>query len=238
MPSATLNCPSCGAAISSDSTRCEHCGSRLATVACPSCFGLAFVGSKFCPHCGKELVVPQELEAGLHCPRCRTATLQQVTLKDTNLLECQNCFGLWLPIATFEHICNGQEQQAAVLAMNLPRPPQSSIGSARAYLPCPECGNLMNRKDFAHRSGIIFDVCLRHGVWFDRDELRHIIEFIRDGGLDRARAIEKEQLHDEVRTLEGLETRISPTSVFNDVHEGELANALTVAAGWLSRFRK
>src|SRR5881628_74928 len=52
MEAATLNCPMCGAAASSEATRCEHCGARLATVACPSCFGMIFVGSKFCPHCG------------------------------------------------------------------------------------------------------------------------------------------------------------------------------------------
>ena len=33
MAAQSLNCPNCGAAASSEATRCEHCNSRLATVA-------------------------------------------------------------------------------------------------------------------------------------------------------------------------------------------------------------
>jgi len=32
------------------------------------------------------------------------------------------------------------------------------------------------------------DVCREHGTWFDKDELRRIVEFIRAGGLEQARA--------------------------------------------------
>src|SRR5438270_5225233 len=56
MEAQTLNCPNCGAAISSDSPQCQYCESKLATVACPSCFGMMFLGSKHCPHCGAAAV--------------------------------------------------------------------------------------------------------------------------------------------------------------------------------------
>src|SRR5258708_14828291 len=52
MPAEIFRCPACGAAASSDSTRCEYCRAALATVACPACFGMMFVGAKFCSHCG------------------------------------------------------------------------------------------------------------------------------------------------------------------------------------------
>jgi hypothetical protein len=39
-------------------------------------------------------------------------------------------------------------------------------------------------------------------VWFDRDALRHIIEFIRVGGLDRAREFQKEEFERARRSLE------------------------------------
>jgi hypothetical protein len=51
----------------------------------------------------------------------------------------------------------------------------------------------MNRLNFAHTSGVIVDVCTRHGTWFDADELRRVLEFITAGGLEAARARELRQ---------------------------------------------
>ena len=45
------------------------------------------------------------------------------------------------------------------------------------------------------------DVCKGHGSWFDRDELRRIVEFIRSGGLEASRAREKSELQEERRRL-------------------------------------
>ncbi len=51
-----LNCPNCGAAVSSDSAQCQFCTSRLKMMACPSCLGLMFSDSKHCPSCGEKAV--------------------------------------------------------------------------------------------------------------------------------------------------------------------------------------
>jgi Zn-finger nucleic acid-binding protein len=45
----------------------------------------------------------------------------------------------------------------------------------------------MNRKNFGDESGIVVDVCARHGVWFDTGELPKILAFTRAGGLERAK---------------------------------------------------
>src|SRR5205823_6721017 len=72
MQAQTLNCPNCGAAISSDSPQCQYCESKLATVACPSCFGMMFIGSKYCPHCGAAPIQPTAAQLSvLKCPRCK-----------------------------------------------------------------------------------------------------------------------------------------------------------------------
>ena len=69
----------------------------------------------------------------------------------------------------------------------------------------------MNRMNFARHSGVIVDVCKRHGTWFDRDELRQIVEFIRAGGIDAARdqeraelAIEQQRLKERERALASM----------------------------------
>ena len=40
----------------------------------------------------------------------------------------------------------------------------------------------MQRKNFAKRSGVIVDVCGKHGVWLDADELEAVAGFIVQGG--------------------------------------------------------
>jgi Zn-finger nucleic acid-binding protein len=60
----------------------------------------------------------------------------------------------------------------------------------------------MTPTQFSRRSGIIIDICRAHGVWFDRDELRRIVDFIRAGGLARARDLDKEDLQRAKRDLD------------------------------------
>ncbi len=202
MKAETLNCPNCGAATSSDASRCQFCESRLATVACPSCFGMMFIGSKHCPRCGAAAAQREEVGGALHkCPRCRV-DMQSLRLGTTQVQECDRCQGLWLNVAAFESICTDREQQAVVLG-GASVAPASSMRSNQAikYVPCPQCGQLMNRINFARCSGVIVDVCKGHGTWFDRDELSGIVEFIRGGGLDVSRAKEKAAIEEERRRL-------------------------------------
>lgn len=203
----SLNCPMCGAAVSTDSPQCLYCNARLATVACPSCFGMMFIGSRHCPRCGAEAARTEEAAEGetakRSCPRCRIE-LGKVLVGATNLRECVRCGGLWVDLASFQKICADREQQSAVLgaAAHAPVRGQSlETGGRVQYVPCPVCGQLMNRVNFARCSGVVVDVCKGHGTWFDRDELQQIVEFIQRGGLEAARAKEKQQLSDEWQRL-------------------------------------
>ena len=81
MSTRTLNCYSCGAAVTSDAPNCDHCGARLASISCPSCFGMMFQGAKFCPHCGSPAVQWQSETTNWQCPSCRVPMLRG-TLRD------------------------------------------------------------------------------------------------------------------------------------------------------------
>jgi Zn-finger nucleic acid-binding protein len=59
----------------------------------------------------------------------------------------------------------------------------------------------MNRINFARCSGVVVDVCKHHGTWFDRDELSAIVEFIRGGGMNSARAKERIEIAEERERL-------------------------------------
>ena len=162
-----------------------------------------FKGNKHCPRCGAAAakVIAANLPAR-NCPRCRVE-MQPVVIGATALRECSRCAGLWLDVSSFERICADREQQAAVLGGASPAPTHSAgdMTSKVNYVPCPECSELMNRINFARHSGVIVDICKGHGIWFDRDELSRIVEFVRSGGLDAARSKEKAELEETRRQL-------------------------------------
>jgi Zn-finger nucleic acid-binding protein len=180
----------CGAPTASDATQCEHCGAHLAKGTCPSCFGLIFEGAKFCAHCGAP-VAPTRVESAESgkCPRCRNL-MNKVVIGTTKMQECPKCEGLWVDAATVEQLYAERDRQASVLQTGEPGTSSGVVEEKIQYLPCPVCSTLMNRVNFARYSNVIVDVCKAHGTWFDRDELRRTIEFIRAGGLDKAQARE------------------------------------------------
>ena len=207
----TLNCRTCGAAVSGDQSTCTYCGARVATVACPNCFGMMFAGSRHCPHCGSEASRgPVDDATGLTCPDCEVP-LAVVHLGNTPLSECGRCCGLWLDTQTFDRICTDSERQTAVLGKAVAQP--IDVNKQWRYLPCPRCRRLMQRVNFAGQSGVIIDICRDHGAWFEREELRKIVEFIRAGGMTEARQTQLERLERERRRLEAERAEAHNTPV-------------------------
>jgi Zn-finger nucleic acid-binding protein/RNA polymerase subunit RPABC4/transcription elongation factor Spt4 len=211
MEAGTLICPQCGAAVSQDSTRCEHCHAVLQTVACPHCMGMMFAGTKFCPHCGTRAVaVDRGANTARSCPRCNVP-LVDVQVASTPLEECTRCGGLWIDVSSFEFICSNAEARQAATGLLVPSP--AELDPNVRYLKCPQCANLMNRMNYASRSGIVINVCRAHGVWLDRNEMRQIVDFISAGGIDRARRVETEELQ---------EARRAETSSIDEFQSGVL----------------
>ena len=169
-------------------------------MACPHCMEMMFVGTEFCPHCGAaatEVVAGGDTE---HiCPRCHVG-LQKVQLGKVAACQCPHCGGMWADAKTFDMICSDAEAQTAATGLNLP-PPVAPDPHVK-YLQCPQCHSLMGRINYFNHSGIVLNVCRPHGLWLDRDQMGQIVEFIRSGGIDRSRAIEKEELDDARRRLE------------------------------------
>lgn len=210
MEAATLRCPGCGAAAGKDLDACSHCGARLATVACPSCFGRIFRGTAHCPHCGARAARADVADEGRDrlCPRC-AVRLDTVRVGHATVRECPRCSGLWLTPDTVTEVTTDAESQSAVL--RFAQPPADGGEPSVRYVPCPECGELMHRTNFQRISGVIIDQCRHHGAWFDRDELRRVVEFIRRGGLDVARGREMLRLEEERKRLVELRREYGAT---------------------------
>jgi Zn-finger nucleic acid-binding protein len=172
---------------------------------------MLFDGAAFCPQCGAARARGAVRDAApTACPACR-GPMHWVAVGDLDLLECQQCDGTWIEAAAFEQLCANRASQAAVLQQPAGRPAAPASAPPR-YRPCLRCGKLMNRMNFGRMSGALIDVCRGHGTFLDRGELHQVVRFIQDGGLDRARRAEVEELKEEQRRLRGLERERARTA--------------------------
>ena len=199
---------------------------------------MMFIGSKHCPHCG---AAPAEAKAAplsvLKCPRCKV-DMSSVQIGSQMMRECGRCAGLWVEVAAFENICADREQQAAVLGGASPAPSHELRSEPRIqYAPCAQCGQLMNRINFAKCSGVVVDVCKGHGTWFDRNELSAIVRFIRSGGLEVSRQKEKNEIEfqrQQLRMEEMTAANRASSDAFYHSDEDRLSGLS--AAGGLLKF--
>jgi Zn-finger nucleic acid-binding protein len=198
-------CPACGAPADPKAGACAYCKALLQPVRCPWCFEWTDAAAKGCSRCGSAAVPPEADAKPLSCPSCRGAgKLSTRALGGARLAGCMTCGGVWADVESFKRLCEDRATQTAYLGKgSVVEHPQKSDPTLQevVYRPCPICAELMNRFNFAGCSGVILDACKPHGVWFDAEELRRIVEFIRGGGFDVARKLERESLEDERRLL-------------------------------------
>ncbi len=196
-----VRCSSCGAPRESGAASCRFCAAdftlheRDLDTVCPRCFARVSDRARFCHHCGTMLTpeaVPGE-KTSLVCPGCEGHRhLESRMVAGVAVLECHGCAGLWLSNAAFSQLTHRALNRAeAVDSLLAPSP-----GTEPAKVPlqegpwryrrCPECGTLMNRRNYGPGSGVIIDVCREHGLWFDPEELPTILDWIRRGGQAQA----------------------------------------------------
>ena len=137
--------------------------------------------------------------SSLTCPRCKT-NLSTRTAGELSFGECGTCFGVWVDAPSFEKISADPDKHGADLSW----PDKGPTNWPVVYIPCAECGTVMNRINFWRVSGVVVDICQRHGIWFDRDELRQVMDFVRKGGLREARAIELAEHRSEMKELRAV----------------------------------
>ena len=165
-----------------------------------------FAEARHCHACGARRGRAERSRAGASCPGC-TASLHAVEVGTTSLLECDQCDGVWVDADVFERLSAEQSIQAAVLHHYPGR--ASPEPTVVRYRPCARCGRLMNRINFGRVSGVIVDVCKGHGTFLDPGELHRIVEFLRGGGLERARARQLEDLRQREQAVKRAETRLA-----------------------------
>lgn len=181
-------CPVCGAFARDRERSCRHCSTLLATLRCGHCFDLNFPDDLHCRGCGLEVgLAVATADSEQTCPDCK---LPLTTFKAGagQLQACERCGAQMVTHGLLRALL----EQREVLGAAVPSPGEAPRGNPLKdpvrYRPCPSCQLLMNRKNFGGASGIIVDVCVRHGTFFDAGELPRVLEFVRRGGLAQAQA--------------------------------------------------
>ena len=172
--------------------QCSHCSAPLHGMICHYCGARNDINLQEIHE--YTLSVPQSERI---CPVCHRA-LQTIDLhvNGTFFIErCSECFGLFFDRNELQslidiHIKNAHEVNYLKL-QELQQ--QSYIKDTIVYRDCPVCRAPMQRRNYQKSSGVIVDVCHQHGTWLDSGELKRIYEWVKLGGMHRARGIDKEQ---------------------------------------------
>jgi Zn-finger nucleic acid-binding protein len=170
---------------------CAYCGALIATVRCGGCYHMNVPEAVHCMGCGHALgLEPIPEDAELLCPDCQ-GRLSAFRGGAGVLHDCARCGGQLVEHALLRDLLEQREVDGSAA----PRPAarRGRVDTQVRYRPCPACGQLMNRKNFAGSSGVVVDMCKPHGIWLDRGELPRLLAFAASGGLTRARARQKEE---------------------------------------------
>jgi Zn-finger nucleic acid-binding protein len=189
----TFNCSVCGAPAHAGDFSCRYCGAGIATIRCSRCFQMNMAHAQHCSGCGAELgLIVESALQNRQCCDCHAA-LELIVEPAGSLLNCRKCGGQFVEHALLRGLLECLEQLGQAFPDGpYQRPPKASMERVH-YRPCPACQQPMNRKNFGGASGVIVDVCARHGTWFDAGELPQVLAFVQSGGLVRERAREQER---------------------------------------------
>ena len=108
------------------------------------------------------------------CPRCSTPLRGSGS---DGVLGCDGCGGTFVTHAGLAELCD----------TNATAPPFARAEATRAvnqaaYVACPQCHELMARRTFGGKSGLVVDICGLHGTWFDPTELAAALRVVAAGG--------------------------------------------------------
>lgn len=235
---AVVRCAECGAPRERGVEACSYCGASFTLherdmhTICPECMARVSDKARYCHRCATAIM--PEGDAGQDtdkaCPVCGDDAPPLVSRalgeQELSVLECGSCGGLWLGSRAFRILEDRAREKERDYALPGTEAGPSGGGSLKQqgpmYRPCVECGQLMARRNYARKSGVIIDVCRDHGMFFDAGELARILHWIREGGLSRTEALGRLDEREELRRQRVAEAtrRSAPEPYFGESRRG------------------
>lgn len=112
------------------------------------------------------------------CPRC------EIALKKVRLgLICRQCEGCWFNFQELDKALAASDE--ALIAYGLQPTLRGDVSSVSltATINCPVCDSKLQRFPYMVDSGVMVDVCSKHGMWLDDGELGAIRSYCRYAGV-------------------------------------------------------
>ncbi|HOJ15504.1 MAG TPA: zf-TFIIB domain-containing protein [Deltaproteobacteria bacterium] len=105
----------------------------------------------------------------MNCPAC-TSNLVTLELNGVEVDYCFTCQGIWLDNGELERLLSMAEGDEGMVSGLMP----AAVSEKRRR--CPVCRRVMEKVETKRQGGVLLDRCDRHGLWFDRLELRKVLE--------------------------------------------------------------
>jgi Zn-finger nucleic acid-binding protein len=187
------------------------------------CFALSPLDAEKCVRCGALLPAEALNAVPGTCPDCKSGFVARQA-GVAGFSECPRCGGLFLARASFDAVVKDAATRARARALD-DGPERAAPERGFHYRACPVCRKFMNRSNFGGGSGVIVDVCGRHGAFLDRGELTRIVDFVEKGGWEKIRKREILRMEEEAAALESRKRAASDGGF--GVTEGEEGQALS-----------
>jgi Zn-finger nucleic acid-binding protein len=106
------------------------------------------------------------------CANCKNPMIT-AELEDVEIDFCSGCGGIWLDAGELESLLSDEAHVRQVAALFSP-----AADCHEKPRKCPICRKRMDKVNVATGNDItLLDRCPVHGLWFDRGELKHALEY-------------------------------------------------------------
>jgi hypothetical protein len=106
------------------------------------------------------------------CPVCKESMIV-LELNEIEIDFCTGCRGIWLDAGELELMFDTEDQRQKLID-SLHEDPDNPEQKYK----CPICSRKMVKVHIVDKKEILIDKCKKeHGLWFDKGELKTVIEF-------------------------------------------------------------
>lgn len=111
----------------------------------------------------------------MNCPVCKEP-LVVLELEQIEIDYCTSCEGVWLDTGELELLLETDEERNRLINLFM----QAESHKEKSYY-CPICGKHMLKFHIGEQEKVLVDKCKKnHGIWFDKGELKKVVEFGSD----------------------------------------------------------
>jgi len=111
----------------------------------------------------------------MNCPVCKEP-LVVLELEQIEVDYCTSCEGIWLDAGELELLLETNEERSRLINLF-----KEAVPEKEKSHDCPICEKHMHKFYVGEQEKVLVDKCKRnHGIWFDKGELKKVVEFGSD----------------------------------------------------------